>query len=257
MKKAINFLSLLIGVSIHKKKRLKKVVFKKSDRPLLIEFMGVSGVGKSYLFNELNQPYLDIDHFEFINAYNSQTNILEKIKEPTIYEILAKYKIDNIQKDIEISNCDKLQVLGRSFRKLKQDAAFFLYDTNRVLLSEEGVLQFFTQEIEQCIDDGMSDQLNLLYKNRAVIYCHAPAATIVDRVYKRRQETGKLWYKHKQKTKEELCVEIEKQIQDKENLLRKIKKQIPVLTINSAHDVKNNKEKILNFIISLEKDGTK
>jgi|SRR5690554_840522 len=247
-KKLFKGITLPLGFSLVGIPKLKRLfLIKKIKQPIYIEFIGVSGVGKSTLYKYVNKGlyknWLDIRHFEEFNSDKVQ-DLIGNL--PLYYNELGKYRINMVLKGEE-SHVEKLNAFRTGYNILKRDALLHLLNKKDIVMSDEGILQFYLDGIINLYKENKDDFLTLL-KNRAVIYCYAPSEVVVNRIMDRKNKRGHLWYKHKEMSYQEL-IEFTQGSQKKiEDMVSILEEFIPVLKVDTTDHFKVSKQKILSFI---------
>lgn len=137
-----------------------------------IEFLGASGVGKTHLYNY------------FFSKVNAESFIIKQSPLNADYQRLEHYL--NL-----VSNKSR-----RKIRKhLGLDSSFLTEDAY-LLSVHEGIFQYYTQPLLALLDAGDPFVLKLA-KNRKFVFCHAPKEIVVDRIFKRLSDSGKIHPSHK------------------------------------------------------------
>lgn len=252
-KHLVTHFTLPFGFTLQRVPKLKHFFRNKNKRPIYIEFIGPSGVGKTTLYRYLNRgmflKWYDIKHFYLFNS----TKISEKkIAEVNIYQHLAASRYnENKDSNLSLNYINKLNSLRTGYNIIREDAANYFYNEKDIILSEEGIVQFYTVGVNDLLHKNKIDIKNFL-TNRAYIYCIASNETIFKRIKKRECQTGHRWSGHNLKSEEELYQVIKNNLEEKEQLVKKLKAFIPVLEINTENPLEFNKKKIIEFINSLK-----
>lgn len=220
------------------------------EKPLYVEFVGLSGVGKSYLFNKLDKEknkWLGIKNFWQLFSHKENNSLLESIP---FYQYLAEEKINRTLKRDWLST-DHLAYFRYFHVVINKDALVYKLNKNYIIISEEGLLHNFGSCIEKLYKIDQNKFRKIL-KNRAIVYCFAPSKVIADRIIKRRKTSEKLLSQYKVDSRRELLQNIDRDLEIKQRVICLFKEYIPVLEINTADDVKQNAEKVENFIEELQ-----
>lgn len=226
----INKISRSFGFEIYRTKP-KKLEFSQVNHPISIEFIGVSGVGKSTLYHRL---------MKFQSIYPSLIEFKKLISEPNIqtildnqevYQLLAKKRWLTIQNQ-DLLDADRFRIAHWNYLTLLDDALVQEYNQGYVVITDEGILHNFSNEII----DLAAESPNLLtdfLKNRAVIYCYSSAETILNQIRKREKESGRVVSHHKNLSDEELIGLINVELKHKEMFVEVLKNyECKVLRLN-------------------------
>jgi|SRR5690554_3048660 len=251
VKKLISRITLLFGFTIQKVPALRLFNFKSKGllNPVYIEFIGASAVGKTTLYRKLNKKYirkwLDIRQFA---ALNSHKNIEELIGPSSFYHDLANSKISiTVENSVKSTGYDKLKSFYLASNAMKQDAYINYFNKKHTILSEEGLLQFYSEGVIKLFNENREKLIDLLNR-RAIIYCYASPEIIVQRVLLRKEKTGHLWQGHKVSSEDELLRAVKRTLDEKEKLINIVKEFVPVLKINTAQSTASNLKEIHSFI---------
>lgn len=232
----------LADVQISKKYTPPKVVFSEKDKPLLIEFIGIPGSGKSYLYQKLRKKSAQWISIEEFKKLQSHTPKITELDFPEIYQKMAEYRMRTVLNQ-PISYLDRFRGIHWNYKTIMDDIMLCKLIKNQTVLYEEGILHtFFDFFLENDFD-------TTVFKNRAVIYCHATPQQIANRIETRLETTGRIIAHHKNKTYEEL-VEINTfDLKRMELFLKLLKEnQAPCLEINTFEDLNKNLDLIYKFI---------
>lgn len=252
-KRFLNKLTRKLGFQIISVKNSYKPLVNNNHDPIYIEFMGVPGVGKSTLFNQISygKNTTTLNNFIKMHKRNYDDKLIES---QPIYSILAEEKLKEVLLK-NFSSFDKLKILHFFFLVLFNDLILYKFNKNTIVVAEEGLFHNFGNVIETVRNTENKELLQNLFKNRAIVYCYSTPEKVAHQIMKRYEESGKLLPQHKTKNFEEL-VELQKQaLKNKERTLDILKEfDIPVLMINTSNDTSENLIKINLFIKSLQKD---
>lgn len=219
-------------------------------RPLYIEFIGASGVGKTTLYKALEENKTTDDHWIERKQYLKRHKSTEENKN-RIYQYLAERKFEKIMaRDYPLS--DKLDVLSFFFRNLNEEIRTFSQNEHYTIICEDGLFHNFGDCIAELYHEN-SKQFNELIKDRAIIFCNSNLENSVLQIQKRQSESGEIRPQHKDV---ELNILTEKQ---KVTLESKVKfaellrnSGVPVLEINTADTLPANAQKVHEFIRQLQ-----
>lgn len=240
----------IFGFSIYRNEQKKKII--KNGKPIYIEFMGASGVGKSTLYTKIlkrNRDWYSPNEFIRKNQLKIEKS---PIDDNSIYNQIAEQKLKQLIYQ-NISDVDKFRIAHWGYKTLIDDFLINRFNKDSIILSEEGLLHNFG-------DILVSSQLSLdnntfktLLENRFLIYCYSESNNIARQIKKRQEETGRLVSHHKTDSAEKLIIIIEKEIKEKEAILTFLERyNVPILKINTSEDIHQNLEKINTFIDSIK-----
>ena len=240
----------LLGFEIYRKSKKNKIKFDSSQKPLYIELVGVSGVGKSTIYQKAIQNQFNFWTLNDFKENNPKVNFQAVLDGQSFYQDLAKYQWDYIQK-MDILETDKFRIAHWNYKTLLDDAAVHLHNKNSIVLSDEGILHNFQFAL---LNSYKSDpnSLNDFIKNRAVVYCYSSVDGIVEQILRRKEETGRIVSHHKGKSIEELYDIVKRDLEEKEEFLEiMFNMGIPILRINTQDSLELNSKKINKFIEEL------
>lgn len=222
------------------------------NRPLYIEFIGVSGVGKSTIFNELSK-YED-NYCTLVNFIKQNRNIKidNLIDKDSIYENLAK-KQWNIIQNKDVLNSDKFRIAHWNYKTLIEDVKVVKYNRNHLIISDEAILHNFQEALLEIKEEDPKSFKDFLI-NRAVVYCYSSVDGIVEQILRRKEETGRIVSHHKGKSIEELYDIVKRDLEEKEEFLEiMFNMGIPILRINTQDSLEFNSNKVKEFILKFIK----
>ncbi|MDD3771594.1 MAG: AAA family ATPase [Weeksellaceae bacterium] len=241
-----SFFSLL-GLEVYRKTKKNEIIFPNNQKPVYIELIGVSGVGKSTVYRELlknHQFFLTINDFK---KRNSEINSVDLIGTIPVYQKLAENQWKYIQ-NLDILETDKFRIAHWNYKTLQEDALLSSFNTNSLIVSDEGILHNFQFSLLELYKENQDLFYDFL-KNRKVIYCFSSKEQIVEQIQKREKETGRIVAHHKGKSKDELLKLVEKELKEKDEFIKIIKRfNISILEINTQNSFEKNNRKISEFI---------
>lgn len=255
-------ITLPFGFTVRRIRPLKPLQFlrarRKSPVPVYVEFVGAPAVGKSTLYTHLNKrhrvEWMDIKHFSHFH-YDKPNVGLQGAGSP--YQYLAEWRLAHLVGDSStLRPVDRLEGCSSSFNVLREDALVHLHNKRDVILSEEGIFQFFGKGIGSLYSDNF-EQFNSILSRRAIVYCVASPDLIVQRIRKRKMANATSWYGHNVSTAEELYRSVKDTLDEKSALIELLRKYIPVLEINTEDSLGENEKKIRAFITTVMHGGYK
>lgn len=235
-------LQKLFGVRIQrvpKKNINQNNINKIYKNPIYIEFVGVPGVGKTTLYNEVSNNYVLWNNF--IGGGNSFSC--------DFYESLAELKLKTVTAQ-SVSNIDKLFLLGYFYKMIIQD--YNIIQTNKnIIAKDEGLIHNFGNELYTLLSKNEKFVENFI-QSRAVVYCYADENSVADRILSRYETMGRLLPQHKNKSKEELIVQERITLKRKLETINFIESlNIPVLYVDTVEELAKNVDKVISFVNSL------
>lgn len=245
-----NILEGLFGIRIKKteKEFRNKATYK---HPLYVEFVGTSGVGKSFLSRSLlkeEEGWWFSENYVYKKRIKN-ADFLRLLNENGLYQELSQRRMNEILK-YSASPTDKLISLKNVYQCLRKDLLIEHLNQDELIVSDEGLVQYFALEIEKLIDeDRFKEELTALFKNRIVIYCYARPETITERIQKRKEETGRIVARHETRGAGELLELTAKESAEYRSAIESLKKwNLPVLMVDTEGSLKHNLEGIKEFI---------
>lgn len=243
------FLERTLGVNL---KRVNTRKIKKAQKePFYVEFAGVPGVGKSTLyknvFSRVNNSWLEIHELEKIFAHHTSGIPAESV---LCYQELAQHKMNAVA-SYDYNGMDKMKIVKYFHYVLIQDSLVYLFNKHYNIMSDEGLIHNFGKNI---IAQATRESMNYekLLKQRAIIYCYAPAEIIAKRIIARKKITGNILPQHKVDSFEELIKLQEKALNNyHETIDFSQKYNIPVLSIDTSDSMQQNVAKVKDFITKL------
>lgn len=211
------------------------------NKKLIVEFVGPPGVGKSYLYNNLN---LDSIEFITIDSFRKlkDNQMIKDSKIERIYDEICKYRFETVTNQ-EISFKDKFRGIYWNYKVILDDQFLLESSRNYKIILEEGLLHnFYDYFLKNDIDD-------YFFKNRVIIFCEATPEIMVDRILDRYRKTDRIIAHHKDQPKDKLLGIVQNEIK-KYNEFKDIliEKKICILSINTSENIENNINKIVRFL---------
>ncbi|WP_426483861.1 hypothetical protein [Flavobacterium sp. 2] len=208
----------------------------------IVEFVGVSGIGKSTLYHATIKRLSGQWKFNFFNLKFEESLFDNKISE--IHWSLLKDKLSNV----DIYSCDhsrKIQLLSY-FNKVLLDNLKMINENDQIgFFIEEGVSHNFSEELQKLSDE----ELKVILKNRFLIYVKTnDPSIVVTQIRKRTNEGGHTVFHHiglNDEQLSELVVDDMKQLESFFNRIEKIK--IPFCSINIEDGLEAGISKIVQF----------
>lgn len=243
-----------LGYNLEKRKELKEQVldYRKYNKPLNIEFMGASGVGKTTLFNELIKErereikWITPEEFIQIERYEiDEKNIFNSFNEEII-KVKTKIILDRNH-----SPSDKLKLLSFFYQNIKIIAMVKNFNKNYTVVFEDGLFHNFGDALMSFFEETDS-QFEAMIANSAIIYCSNEPEIIAKQILKRRDTESILHPHHRFTAFEDLVDYQKKNIERLEKQMDVFKKfDIPIFKINTADDLRENAIKVNEIINSL------
>lgn len=225
------------------------IVLKPVNKPLYIEFIGMSGVGKTTLYNELlkrenNGNWVAVKP---LMSHLSNPDIPDDT--PQFYEDILNEKYRIVSRDNSLKKT--IRFMNFFFKNIKEDIVVNALDKNYNVVFEDGIFHNFGDAILSLYRKN-DENINSIFENRAVVYCHNSPQNIARRILKREQETGNLRPQHTGLSLEELIRAQEKIVESEKEFLAVLSKfEIPILKIDTSENLKQNAQKVDAFIREL------
>ncbi len=175
MKNLIKYFLNKLGYKIVRINPIKKIKIHTltHQKPLFIEFIGVSGVGKSTLYKAMIKQRASDDNWlgvkEYINYINGNIWPLDKDIHPVYKKILNK-KYEQVTRKYNIK--DTIGFMAFFLKNIKEEIIARHSNQKYTLVIEEGLFHNFGSAIMELHQKNEID-LNSLIKNRALVFCYA------------------------------------------------------------------------------------
>lgn len=246
-----------LGFSIKRNHQGKKVVFAANARPLYIEFVGVSGVGKSTLYRAMQAHQKAgekwMERLVFL-GYQPKIHIDDIIS--TTYLRILENKTEKIWRSA-LTNLDKIKLLSFFYQNIQEEAATLLYNKNATIINEDGIFHNFQPELLDIYNNDLQ-LFRELAKDRAIVYCTNSAENIAKQIGKRQFESNENRPHHKVKTLEELLAIQNTLLQETSTFVKTLEEiSVPVLVLNTADDLSENVRRVNLFINEMQGRGIK
>jgi dephospho-CoA kinase len=222
-----------------------------STGPVYVEFFGPSGVGKSALFHAAckynKNKWITLSRFVKSIPCRKQKDILEKQE---TYNFLATIKVNNIAQ-LERCGTDKLSALNYCYKELKKDAIASAYNKKLKVVADEGLFSIFFPALQELYEKSV-DEFVKLTERRAIVYCYAPAETILERRKQRNKKRDRYFLQSDTHPPQKQLADLS---EERNNFISIVSHFTPVLYIDTSDAIKDNIKKINSFIDSLAKDS--
>lgn len=220
-----------------------------------IEFMGVSGVGKSHLYKAIKKLNSD----KWMSAVEFRNRNMDKfdkslLVENAIYQKLAEYRINppNKNQDDYRSPLVLLFMAQVFFNSILKDYLIAEYNKDYTVISPDGLTHNFIRELFEM--EKNDNELFLEYfKNRAVVHVTAPSSQIIEQILDRHGKKDRLPPQYMNKSREKILEIVEDHSSKMEGAIKILKDiGVPVLRLDNSEDLSNNIDKIQAFISELQ-----
>src|SRR5690554_1490183 len=233
-----------------------KKISKTQTKPLYIEFVGAFGVGKTTLFNNLNnernKSWVVASDYIYLNRKMINREIIESAG--FYYQELAKYCMVDLM-ERKILPTDKMSKFNFLHSKLLEEIFILLNNKEFTIINDDGFLHNCTNAFIKLYnyDKALFEQS---IKHRIVVYCYTSPDVLANQILKRQKETGFLSIFH---THENLTELINKQkvfLDEKRELISLLKKyNRPILNINTSDPLEENCRKVKEFILKNQNEN--
>lgn len=243
-----NFIERLSGVRITKSDYLQEVrSYKRNYRPLHVEFVGVSGAGKTTLFQEIKRlrggksSWLSPKEFK-----NSLLEMLYSKELPENYSHILGLKIEDILSR-EYRPEDSLAVLCYFKSNLFENYWVAKNNKDATVIFEDGLFHNFGQVLLRHREED-AGLIQTFLKNRVMIYCKASEQTLTTHILQRKAENI-IRPQHKNKSVEELTAQQHLKIEGREKFVAWMKRlHVPTLTVDTKNSANENAHLVMRFI---------
>lgn len=194
-----------------------------SNSNSVVEFLGVSGVGKTYLYNSV------------VSGVDSFPCTLKQCK---------------LDKDYDTLHHKLARSSGKKTKKIKKHLGLdkAMYSSGDYLfLIQEGIFQYYSHQMLLFLEN--SDQyIEFILKNRKFVFCYAPKNIVVDRILQRFEESGKLLSSHDYKNISQLYDAVDHRISIVNRLFLKLQLYSDHLYVDTSQDLSGNVVKVVDFL---------
>lgn len=241
-----------LGYKIEKTKINKNITNSSQEKPVYIEFIGPSGVGKTTLFSEVIKKRKTSDNWTFVKELipTIQSSNIKEYSDEVHLNILTK-RINNITTQ-PFDYIDKIGLLKFYTNNIYEDIIITSENRNYTVIFEDGIFHNFEDELLDLHEDNLKD-FKLLAENRAMVQCFTTKEQITKQINLRLQTTNAIRPVHKGKTKEALIEEQFKALKRNEEFTNKLMDLgIPVLKIDTSKNLQDNAKTVSGFINKLQ-----
>ena len=224
----------------------------KTDKPLKIEFVGVSGAGKTTLFKQLVKSRTKKDNWmpiEQFLAHCEKQDRKKESKEPHLK--LLELKTKRIFARRDYSMFTKMGLLSFFYENLKKDRILYKHNKNYKVLWHDGITHNYSADFVELYSQN-KESAAALFENTAVVYFNSSNNAVTKNIIKRQRQSGQIRPQHKNLTQEELTAKAEQSLLKKQEVLKVIKEHnVPVLEIDASEKLAENVRKVRHFINGL------
>ena len=222
----------------------------RSGAPLRIEFLGPSGIGKTTLSEELVRRRRKSDRWVLARelAVGGQNMTVSRdVELDEHYASLLELTIQSVAaKPIPVAT--KYWLLSFLHHNLMIDWHLSRFGGCDPIVVEDGILHNFSPAIRALAERHDNDNLDVLLRNRAVVYCYGSTDLLVERIEKRSRE-GRSRPQHEEKSSRELCEQSSRVISGTANVLALLRNYgLPCIELDMADALHENAERIRTFI---------
>jgi adenylate kinase family enzyme len=185
------------------------------DRPLIVEFVGLSGIGKSTLFSQIDwKKNKCVPINNFYEQKKDSDNLIFQAKE---YQTLASIMTDRIS-NIPVPPTEYFLYFCISRKLLMEDFTVQNFNINHIIVSDEGIIHNFGDDLIKLkeLDSSLFQKLML---NRKVVFCDTTSDVLAERVLKRKKEIGRISAIDRNLTKDELILKFKNELEQKRNFI--------------------------------------
>ena len=251
MSKYINkILAKTIGLNL--KRINSRRVTKNKIKPIYVEFLGASGVGKTTLFQntfyQIKNKWLHSSEFSKLFSNYIDGKATESLP---IYQELAQQKINSVVFR-NFSGIDQMNLIKYFYSVLIDDSLIYLFNKNYNVISEDGLLHNFSDCLYPLYKSN-KEELESIIKHRAIVYCYTSAEILAGRILEREKNTGQLRPQHKKVNSFDELVSLQKKsLNQKSELLDFLSKyDIPVLSIDTSNPMVENVKSVKTYLANL------
>lgn len=244
-----------IGLNLMRTKPRK--VDKVKGKPIYVEFVGIPGVGKSTLFDnvfkQVKSKWRNIHEFQKIFIQHVDGKAAESV---SCYQDLAIHKMQSVASS-NFSGIDQMKIVRFFLSVIIEDSLVSLFNKDYNVISDEGLIHNFGDGLLELCKNNKKEFDNLM-KDRAVVYCKAPAEIVANRILGRTKETGKLLPQHKVKSFDKLVMLQKRSLKNKHQIIDLLYKyDIPVVSIDTSESINKNADKVIDFLNTLSNNNVR
>lgn len=233
-----------------KRARIRSVKKIKGD-PIYVEFVGVPGVGKTTLyenvFKKVKRNWRDIHELQRI--FMEHTNGIAA-ESQLCYQELAQHKMQFVG-SCDYNGIDQMKLVNYFHSVLIEDSLVHLFNNDYNIISDEGIIHNFGEGI-LALSKSNKNEFERLIRKRAVVFCQASAEIVAKRILEREEKTGRLLPQHKLDSFEELVSLQKKSLNQKNQVIGFLSKyDIPFLSIDTSNPMTENVEQVVKFLTEL------
>ena len=248
-----NIINRILGktIGINLKRAKIRRVAKVKGEPIYVEFVGVPGVGKTTLyenvFKEVKRKWRNIHELQKLLYKHTDGKAVES---QSYYEGLAQNKMQSLGSR-NYSGIDQMKIVKYFHSVLVADSLVHLFNTDYNIMSDEGLIHNFGEGIFELFNSN-NEEFKSLMKQRAVIYCQTSAEIVAKRILEREEKTGRLLPQHKVESLEELINLQKKSLELKQLFIDFLSNHdIPVLSLDTSNPMNDNVEQVKHFLNDL------
>ncbi len=223
-------------------------------KPIKVEFLGPSGVGKSTLYREVKKTRRTKDLWVPFSSFPIQTDGLELKSEnfPEPHQALLEKKLNAIAQQRDYPIITKLRLVFFFVKNIKKDILLSNVNKENIVLWDDGPIHNFSSQIVGLADENPKHFKDLI-KNTAFVFCSCSASGLVQNVYSRENEFGKTRPQHRNKSYDTLLRAAEKNLENKRAFFDLLKKhQASYIEINTEESLQDNAQKVRLFVNGLK-----
>lgn len=253
IKRLVKLAALFFGFEViktHPKRKIKKRYY--VDKPIKVEFVGVSGVGKTTLYKKLvktrskNDKWMPVE--QFMVHYGDQGGIDDTTE---AHNALLKVKTKRFLESSTYPIHTKIRFLTFFFGKLKNDIVLHKHNQSHKVVLDEGIIHNYGTDLVH-LHDHETSTIETLLQNTAIVYCNGSTDLIAKNISKRLKMYGDLRTQHLNLSTRELNRKIEQSLDKKRKTLDLLRKfNVPVIEINTVEKPSENVNIIREFINGL------
>lgn len=218
------------------------------NRELYVEFIGISGVGKTTLYSKwrenMRKGLTWIGADDYINLFKSKSTVKPA---NNFYQVIIDKKYE-LYKDKKYDLPTTLRLMRFFFKKIEEEIFITETNLNYTVAMEDGIFHCF----EDCLinlNKTHRKEVEKLLKNRICIYCYADPKDIVNHIGKRKQIINRLLPQHRNKNREQLLAFVKNAIQEEQVFLALLQSlNVPILKIKTTDNPEENIKRIDEFV---------
>lgn len=225
---------------------------KSFDRPFYVELIGVSGVGKSTLYKQLRDKFIEENNWAEVKdfVYSGTFEFPDQNRVSPVYKQIFDKKFSIIADQYGIE--DQITFMSFFVRNIREEIIAKYNNSRYCLIAEDGFLFNYWDAIHELYRNSRLPAE--LTGNTAVVHCYNSAENVTAQVFKRMETTNEIRPYHRHQSYTEI---MNAQVSELERMSRYVDfleaNGLRILRIDTSEDISLNAEKINRYALELQK----